>query len=279
MFISILKPYILLIRPLHWLKNITIFIPLLFITTSHWSDKIPLLLLTFILMSLMASAAYAFNDSVDWKDDASRIIKRNRPVANGTIIPSNARIFGMLLWGLTLLLSYYFVPEVSIFFTIYMLLNISYTFKFKHLWPLNTLLQTSFHILRITIGGMTLMISIPAWFYVWIILICYGLTLLKKTIEDKRENNLSPLRRHQYFIDSMLIVYSLSTFFYPIDFPSQLSPYKILCLNIFFIFWKHLLLSKDISSQKKRDYLTHIVLSPNSYLFLLSTMTLIWGIQ
>src|ERR1041385_6049881 len=82
---SLLRAFIRVLRPHHWVKNLIIFVPLL---TSHQITNGPLLLRAFwafVAFCLCASAAYIINDLLDLDSDRQHRSKKSRPFASGDL--------------------------------------------------------------------------------------------------------------------------------------------------------------------------------------------------
>ena len=78
-----LNPYIKLIRPTNWIKNIIIVIPFFLGRKFNVPDTINLII-GVVSFSLMASVGYIINDIRDIEKDRQHPYKKNRPLANGT---------------------------------------------------------------------------------------------------------------------------------------------------------------------------------------------------
>ena len=99
----IFKNYFLLTRPFQWVKNIIIFIPLIFAKKLFEVDALALSFTAFICFVLASSIIYIFNDICDIKKDKKHPIKKNRPLANNSLKIKDAYLL-ILLLGLTLLI-------------------------------------------------------------------------------------------------------------------------------------------------------------------------------
>lgn len=167
-----MKDIILLIRPHQWIKNFFLFAPLFF-SFSFYSDKIITVSIGFILFSVAASSIYVLNDYHDIEEDKLHPTKRNRPLASGKVAKSSARIliFGLMALSLigSLLLSYGFFMIVSL----YIVLNIAYTFKLKHISVLDISIIAVGFVLRIHAGAV-LIDNNPS---MWIVLVTFVLAL------------------------------------------------------------------------------------------------------
>jgi 4-hydroxybenzoate polyprenyltransferase len=124
--------YIKLIRVPQWIKNLFVFVPLLFSLNFFDKNYFLTTLSAFIVFSLASSLVYVVNDIVDIEADKKHPAKRNRPLASGAISIKNAFIIAVILCVIVfiLLLNYNF--EFISFVIGFIVLNIIYTFWFKH---------------------------------------------------------------------------------------------------------------------------------------------------
>ena len=75
-----------LIRVKDWLKNLLIFIPLIFSDNLNRSEYYLDLFFTFFLFSFVCSIIYILNDIADIETDKLHRIKKNiKPLANGSL--------------------------------------------------------------------------------------------------------------------------------------------------------------------------------------------------
>ena len=118
-------------RVKHYLKNIVVFIPLVFSLKFSDLKLTTLSIVAFVAFSLIASAVYVFNDIFDAEKDKIHPIKKNRPIASGEINVSLAWcvfvILALLSFVLALTINKYVFASVFA----YLLLNLLYTYKLK----------------------------------------------------------------------------------------------------------------------------------------------------
>ena len=85
MLIRTFRSLIKTMRPHQWIKNILVYVPLVF---DRKLTHIPSLIRTsigFILFCLVASAVYIINDITDLEADRNHPVKRKRPLASGDL--------------------------------------------------------------------------------------------------------------------------------------------------------------------------------------------------
>ena len=92
-----LRPYVELLRPEQWVKNVVVFAGPA--AGLKLSDADSCLRAGFVVLAfcLAASATYTINDIVDREADLNHPTKRLRPIARGAIRPSSAFVLAGLL--------------------------------------------------------------------------------------------------------------------------------------------------------------------------------------
>ena len=85
-----MKKYLYLMRVHHYIKNILIFMPLIFSGNLTDRRKFTATLLGMIAFSLVTSAVYIINDIRDAEKDRMHPTKKNRPIASGAVTPFHA---------------------------------------------------------------------------------------------------------------------------------------------------------------------------------------------
>jgi 4-hydroxybenzoate polyprenyltransferase len=127
------KDYFLLMRPFQWVKNIIIFIPLIFSKKLFEFDSLVLSFAVFICFILASSIIYIFNDIWDLKEDKKHPLKKKtRPLANNNLKKKDAYF---LVAFLGLLLSVILKFNISILGIVitFLILNIFYSIYLKNI--------------------------------------------------------------------------------------------------------------------------------------------------
>lgn len=166
-------PYIQLMRPLQWVKNVFVLAPLFFSyqfkTFESW---IPSLTAVWCFI-LISSAVYIVNDINDVKEDRSHPRKRKRPIASGKISTLNAAFLAAFLF-LVAIISLLTLPlACSITAAIYIILQVAYTYKLKNHAIFDVLIIASGFVLRVLVGSYAINTPVSPW----IILTTYLLAL------------------------------------------------------------------------------------------------------
>jgi 4-hydroxybenzoate polyprenyltransferase len=168
---QMIKAYVALARPRHWLKNILIFIPLLY---AHNLTQPGLLLLTcqcFVAFSLVASAVYVLNDIADANSDRRHPIKGKRPIASGQVLIKQAVIYAIVLFlaGFSLTVAGYGKFSVLLFAALYAVLNIVYSYLLKHYVIIDCFCIAAGFLLRVFAGGAASGSTVSEWLFLTMI--------------------------------------------------------------------------------------------------------------
>ena len=167
--------FISLIRPHQWLKNIFIFLPLFFDKKLLHVDSIVNALWAFAAFSLAASAIYCLNDIMDIEADKQHPRKRLRPLASGQISKQQAYTTMAILFLTSLAITYFAFESKNLMaiIAIYIVLNIGYCSKLKHIAIVDVFIIASGFCLRVAAGG----VATDIWLSQWIILQTFLLAL------------------------------------------------------------------------------------------------------
>lgn len=166
-----LSPWLKLIRPIDWSKNSFVFAGLLF--SHRWTDPLAVerTLEAFIAFCFAASCIYIFNDIIDRNEDARHPLKKNRPIASGTISLGGASILLSLLLILALITASMASWMATSIVGTYIVMNIAYTLRLKHVALLDVFIIATGFVLRILAGTVGVDIAPSKW-----VILC-GLTL------------------------------------------------------------------------------------------------------
>jgi len=156
--------YIKLMRPHQWVKNSFVFTGLIF--SGAWSDvelwtKVLLVAAAF---SLLSSSIYIINDIADRDSDRLHPRKAKRPIAAGIVPVAQASMLAALLMSVSLLLVFWYVSEAALWvLAIYLLNNLAYSFRLKHVVILDVFMIAAGFMLRILSGTIGVGIAPSSW--------------------------------------------------------------------------------------------------------------------
>lgn len=148
------------IRPGNWAKNVLVLAPLVFGARLFEIEAVIASLLAFVAFSLAASAGYVVNDLHDLERDRVHPVKRQRPLAAGTL-SWNAAVW--LATGLTLAalsVGLCLGAQFLVLVITYLAFQVAYTWWIKDVVILDVLGLGAFYVLRVYAGAAA--ISVPA---------------------------------------------------------------------------------------------------------------------
>ncbi len=158
-----------LARPIHWTKNAAIFAALIFSGMLYERELFLRILFAFFAFNLAASATYVFNDIIDVEKDRNHPIKRNRPLAKGSVPIPIAFVYSAMLAIAALALAIVISP---IFFWVligYSLLQIAYSLFLKNLHIIDILVIASGFVIRVYAGALVIDAHLSVWFLLCVI--------------------------------------------------------------------------------------------------------------
>ncbi len=175
--------YLKLIRVHQWVKNLFVFVPLLF--SLHLFDKDYFLttLLAFVLFCLASSLIYVINDIIDIEADKSHPTKKKRPLPAGEISKKSAIIVVTILAVILVILLPNFNVEFIYFVMGFIALNIFYSFWFKHIVILDVFSIAAGFSIRVLAGAVVIMVPISSWLILTTMFISLFLGVMKRHSE------------------------------------------------------------------------------------------------
>jgi 4-hydroxybenzoate polyprenyltransferase len=175
--------YLKLIRVPQWIKNFFVFVPLLFSQHLFNKDYFFITLLAFVVFCLASSFIYVINDIIDIAADKAHPIKKNRPLPSGMISTQSALIVAVVLAVLIVILLPQFNEEFHYFVVAFVLLNILYSFWFKHIVILDVFSIALGFSIRVLAGAVVISVPISSWLILTTMFISLFLGVMKRHSE------------------------------------------------------------------------------------------------
>lgn len=168
-----IKDYIALLRIPQYSKNLFIFLPLFFAQQMQEPERLFKVFLAFLGFCLLASAVYILNDLCDIEEDRHHPKKKYRPLPAGRITKGSA--IGLMVCLLALGLSIAYILSLQMFYLclLYIILNLAYSVKLKHIPILDIMIIAICFVIRIFVGGAVGGVPI----YMWIVIMTFLLAL------------------------------------------------------------------------------------------------------
>ena len=172
-----------LMRPKQWVKNGFVLAPLVF--SGLFTDLNALLnaIVAMMLFCFASSATYIINDYRDIENDRKHPVKRHkRPLASGAVQKPQALMLLFVLYAV-LIANAFVAPAVLAVIMAYMLLNLAYTFKLKHM-PVLDIFSIAFgFVLRVLAGAVALDVPLSGWMFITTLCLALYLAAIKRKQE------------------------------------------------------------------------------------------------
>ncbi len=175
--------YFKLFRIPQWIKNLFVFVPLVFSQNLLKSNYFLVTLAAFIIFSLASSLVYIVNDIVDIEADKAHPQKKNRPLASGKISVKNAVISAIFLAIIIISSLSFFNLHFALTVAAYFILNIFYSFALKHVVLLDIFCIAAGFMLRVLAGAFVINVEISSWLILTTMFISLFLGIMKRRTE------------------------------------------------------------------------------------------------
>lgn len=179
-----------LMRVQHYIKNLLLFLPLVFSGLFFEKERLLAVVGGFISFCLLSSAVYIMNDIRDMDSDRVHVSKCRRPLAAGDISLRQAVILLVILLVLSFLANIIvFSPLTTALMVLYLLLNLAYSFGLKHVALVDVTIIATGYLLRVVYGALITDIKISNWLYLTVISVSFFFAFGKRRNELIRINS------------------------------------------------------------------------------------------
>jgi 4-hydroxybenzoate polyprenyltransferase len=175
--------YLDAIRPLHWVKNGLVFVPLAAVHRVLEVDLMGRALLAFVAFNLCASGLYVLNDLLDLPADRRHPHKKERMLASGRIRLE----YALMMMPILLIGAFVIALHLSIGFAgvlgLYSALMIGYSMRLKDIPLVDVLALAGGYALRVAAGAVAVDIRVSAWLLTLCVFLFFSLALIKRYAE------------------------------------------------------------------------------------------------
>jgi len=205
------------LRPRQWLKNGIVFAGIIF--SRNLSD-VHLLLVSvaaFALFCALSSSVYLINDIGDLERDRRHPAKRLRPLASGRLPLGTAWVAALILGAGALGLSFALRLEFGLLGLGYYVLNLAYTYWFKHVPIVDVMSIAVGFVIHAAAGAEAIAVAMSPWLLVCTIFLALFLALSKRRHEllvleaGAGDHRASLAHYSPYLLDQMIAVVTAST--------------------------------------------------------------------
>lgn len=285
-------------RPSQWIKNLVVFLPLLFSFNEFWDLSDPsrviqlvinesICLLVFISAS---SSIYFLNDVFDAEKDRLHPEKKKRPLAKKSISRRIALAFSLALLLFAIAVSISSSTGILPYIVAYLILMTLYGVWFRNLFAIDVLCISAGFVIRVMAGAIAVDVPISIWIYV-----CMGFGALFIGLAKRMSEAISApegieIRRksmHYYDIKPLglsmtavsvisLMSYSLYTFTAS-NLPTNHSMMLTIPFVAFCLFrYKFLVMSRGLGERPERVFFDDKILSMCVLLWMISVIGVLY---
>jgi 4-hydroxybenzoate polyprenyltransferase len=177
------QDYLDALRPLHWVKNTLVFVPLVAVHRVFEFALVGRALLAFIAFNMCASGLYLLNDLLDLPADRRHPQKKTRMLAAGRIPLGYALLMmPILTLGAFAVGSYLSIAFAGVL-ALYTALMIGYSMRLKDIALVDVLVLAGGYALRVAAGAAASDIRISAWLLTLCVFLFFSLALIKRYAE------------------------------------------------------------------------------------------------
>ena len=156
-------------RPRQWVKNVLVLAAPLASADLANPSVLGKVALAFVAFCLAASGVYLVNDAKDVVEDRVHPVKRNRPIAAGTVPVGLAYASAVVAFLGALGVAALASPQLLIVIAVYIAVQLGYCFGLKHQPVIDICIVASGFLIRAVAGGAAANIPLSQWF-----LLCAG---------------------------------------------------------------------------------------------------------
>lgn len=230
-----MKNYLKLMRVHHYLKNVLIFLPLVFSQNLFNIDLLSKGIFGFVSFSILSSIVYVINDIQDVEKDRKHSTKCKRPIASGAVSIKEGYILAIFIAIIGVIFNYLACGlniKSWLFAIMYLGFNFAYSMGFKNIPIVDITILVSGFLFRVLYGSAITSIDVSNWLYLTVIAMSFYLGLGKRRNELKNEGSKSRKVLKYYnkdFLDkNMYMFLGLTIVFYSlwcVD-PTTIERYK-----------------------------------------------------
>jgi decaprenyl-phosphate phosphoribosyltransferase len=158
-----MNPWLRLLRPQQWIKNVFVFAGLFFAGKFGNPDAWAITVTAAGCFLLAACVVYIINDLRDIEEDRLHPSKRNRSVASGRITVLQATLLASVLAAVVVYLMTLLPYECAVVIVLYITLNLLYTLYLKHLAIIDIFFIAFCYVLRVLMGCYAILVTVSPW--------------------------------------------------------------------------------------------------------------------
>lgn len=205
-----IKPYLNLLRPPQWIKNLLLLFPPFFAGKMIEAFVLEKVFPSLAAFSLAASCSYIINDIKDIEADRNHNIKKRRAVASGEIQIPAASLLALCLFGIALVISFQVSNYFWLYLISYLVISLSYTFLLKDIVIADIFVISLGFLIRVLAGGEAFNTPVSRWLFLAVFMVAFFLAAGKRlgelvSLGDNAHNHRKSLAHYSpSFLEGVL---------------------------------------------------------------------------
>lgn len=176
-------PWLRLLRPHHWTKNLLLFAPALTSSLILEPDTLTKSLHGFVSFCCAASTGYVMNDLADLSSDRDHPQKRYRPIASGDIKVAATIAIGLTCLSLAITTAIMLNTQFSLLLFSYLLLAALYSLFIKKFVYADVVALVGLYLIRIAAGAAAIGVIASTWLSWYAATLFLSLACMKRCAE------------------------------------------------------------------------------------------------
>lgn len=247
-----MKDYFVLMRPVHWIKNVFVFAALIFARQlqqplDEAMQALGRAVWAFICFSLAASAIYIVNDLLDRQADSIHPERRHRPLAAGRVKVGTAVTIAGVSAAVSLVFGGLLSATLAAILAGYMVQMVLYSVALKRVMILDCIIIASGFVLRAVAGAVSIEVSISPWLVICTFALCLFLAF------SKRRGEIAQLQENSEAFRKTLGAYTPELLAHMLDVTSVLA---VACFLLYAMDYR----TKELFGTNNLVYTTPLVL-------------------
>lgn len=219
----VIQALITALRPIQWMKNLLVLAAPTFALATDL-EVWRVVASTFVIFCFISSSTYLVNDLFDVEHDRRHPVKKNRPIASGALPFPVAVATAIFLFAVGVIWAFAISLGLGLVITSYLLAQLLYNLKFKHVLILDIMTLASGFVLRAVAGGVAARVPISPWFLFCVALLAFYIGL------EKRKSELGRVLESGVNTRKILEEYTL-------EFLTQVETAVLACILLAYTLW------------------------------------------
>jgi 4-hydroxybenzoate polyprenyltransferase/phosphoserine phosphatase len=187
--------YLQPLRPLHWIKNTLVFVPLATAYPAVAPALVRSAFLAFVAFSLCASSVYLLNDLLDLSADRRHPHKKHRKLASGAMPLAHALVLIAALLVGALWIGVQLPRHFLLVLASYLFVMTTYSLGLKNVPVVDVLMLAGGYALRVFAGAVAVNLRASPWLLATCVSLFLSLALIKRYAELELMGALSSTSR------------------------------------------------------------------------------------